>query len=194
MSHKIGIDFGTTNSTISYVEDGGGPTAFRYPGPDGYEYIPSCVVYDPDGDVRIGRAALDFVGDPDAVFCNNLKMILPQADEGRVKHQWPAQKDPEQAISSRYNEIESQLQQHLRDINAYTDAIDAKTDVLRRHFRADKDLAGRFSGSSPEARQTLDSLAEAIETDLERMDRFLEEIRRRIQETADAAKPMGIGA
>ncbi len=60
MSHKIGIDFGAANSTISYVEDGGKSAAFRCPGPDGYEYIPSCVAFDPDGDMRIGRAALDF--------------------------------------------------------------------------------------------------------------------------------------
>lgn len=103
MSHKI--DFGTTNSTISYVEDGRGPAAFRYPGPDGYEYIPSCVAYDPDGDIRIGRAALDFAGDPDAVFCNNLKMILPQMNEDRAKHQWPAQKNPEQAITDYFRNI-----------------------------------------------------------------------------------------
>lgn len=98
MGYNIGMDFGTTNSTISYIDNGKTPAAFRYPGPDGYEYIPSCVAYDPDGAVCIGRAALDNAGDPDMLFCNNLKMVLPQTEEERKAHGWAKKKRPEAVI------------------------------------------------------------------------------------------------
>lgn len=93
------MDFGTTNSTASYVEDGDKLAAFRFPGPDGYEYIPSCVAYEPGGLVSVGRAALDLAGDPDVVFCNNLKMVLPLSEDGRAKYAWTREKDPETAVA-----------------------------------------------------------------------------------------------
>lgn len=97
MGYKIGMDFGTTNSTVSYVErDQLAP--FKYPAADGTEYIPSCVAYDEDG-VHIGRAALDCIETEGAVFCNNLKMVLPLPEERRRDYGWPARKAPEAVIA-----------------------------------------------------------------------------------------------
>ena len=55
---NIGLDFGTTNSTISYLENEG-IEAFQYGGPGGQRYIPSFVAYlDEDEDeLEVGTAA-----------------------------------------------------------------------------------------------------------------------------------------
>lgn len=103
MGYRIGMDFGTTNSTISYV-DRGEPVAFKYPAPEGTEYIPSCVAYDADG-VHPGRSALDCIESEEAVFCSNLKMVLPLPEEERRKHGWPEKKPPETAIADYFQRI-----------------------------------------------------------------------------------------
>lgn len=105
MGYKIGIDFGTTNSTVSYVDSSNHLKAFRYPGPDGYEYIPSCVAYDSDGSISIGRAALTLAGVPEVTFCNNLKMILPLSEKDRGKYGWPEGKNPENVIADYFAHI-----------------------------------------------------------------------------------------
>ncbi len=99
MTYKIGMDFGTTNSTVSCISDAGRPEAFRYPGPEGNEYIPSCVAYEADGSIHIGRAALDFAGDREVIFCSNLKMILPLKQSEQTAYVWPAKKSPEEVIA-----------------------------------------------------------------------------------------------
>lgn len=99
MGYKIGIDFGTTNSTVAFVNDSKVLEAFRYPGPDGYEYIPSCVAYEKGGVIHIGRAALDVAGDPEVVFCNNFKMILPMSEDERIRYEWTKTKSPETVIA-----------------------------------------------------------------------------------------------
>ncbi len=99
MGYKIGMDFGTTNSTVSYMAASDKLEAFRYPGPDGYEYIPSCVAYDSDNSIHIGRAALDYAGDSEVLFCNNLKMLLPLSEQGRSKYEWPRMISPEEVIA-----------------------------------------------------------------------------------------------
>ena len=99
MGYKIGVDFGTTNSTVAYVDGGNEPMAFRYPGPDGADYIPSCVAYESDGTVRIGRAALGLAGDPDVVFCNNFKMILPQPPDKQGEYEWTRSRAPADVVA-----------------------------------------------------------------------------------------------
>ena len=82
MSEKtIGLDFGTTNSTITYMEDGR-LEAFRYGGPDGRKYIPSFVAYE-DEDLEVGlaaRASAAFRTDIESY--GNFKMHLPLSESG----------------------------------------------------------------------------------------------------------------
>lgn len=100
MGYKIGIDFGTTNSTVAYINPSSQQTeAFKFPPVEGYEYIPSCVAYHDDNQVAIGRAAFDYADVPDAVFCNNLKMILPMPPENQAAIEWTKKKPPETVIT-----------------------------------------------------------------------------------------------
>lgn len=105
MGYKIGIDFGTTNSTVSFVNSSNALEAFRYPSVEGYEYIPSCVVYENNDRIHIGRAALDIAGDPEVIFCNNFKMILPLSESDRAKYEWTKAKSPETVIADYLNHI-----------------------------------------------------------------------------------------
>ncbi|AFZ04572.1 Hsp70 family protein [Calothrix sp. PCC 6303] len=54
-SHKVGLDFGTANSVVSYFENGT-LHLFEYEFKNGQKHIPSLIVYDGDG-IVIGDAA-----------------------------------------------------------------------------------------------------------------------------------------
>lgn len=106
MGYKIGIDFGTTNSMVSYINSSNRLEALEYPGPElGVKYIPSCVAYEPDGSVSIGLAALTVAGNPGVIFCNNMKMILPLSEKDRAKYGWPEGKNPENVIADYFAHI-----------------------------------------------------------------------------------------
>lgn len=73
-SYKIGLDFGTTNSTISYLENGE-PVAFKY---GEQQSIPSFIAYEDDGYIDIGKAARQAAAnDPQLESYGNFKMDLP---------------------------------------------------------------------------------------------------------------------
>ncbi len=55
MSRAVGIDLGTTNSEVAIVEDG---QVRVLPGEDGELMLPSCVGFDDQGQLLVGRAAL----------------------------------------------------------------------------------------------------------------------------------------
>lgn len=75
---NIGLDFGTTNSTISYLENNK-VEAFQYGGPDGRKYIPSFIAYlDEYGEIEVGAAARATVSYQSQIESYaNFKMHLP---------------------------------------------------------------------------------------------------------------------
>ncbi|MEC4816503.1 MAG: Hsp70 family protein [Scytonema sp. PMC 1069.18] len=75
---KIGLDFGTTNSIISFLNPYGGLEVFKYdPLGNKDEYIPSFVAYTDDL-IEIGTAARNVaLHDPKAECYSNFKMRLP---------------------------------------------------------------------------------------------------------------------
>jgi len=105
MGYRIGMDFGTTNSTVAYLNVGSQqPEAFKFPSVESYEYIPSCVAYH-DDKISVGRAAFDFVDVSEAVFCNNFKMILPMPPEKRDQFHWTKTRTPEIVITDYFRNI-----------------------------------------------------------------------------------------
>lgn len=77
MGLNIGLDFGTTNSTISFFK-GGEPIGFSYGQAGGKESIPSFIAYHPDGTIDIGDAArTSRTSNTDADCYGNFKMDLP---------------------------------------------------------------------------------------------------------------------
>lgn len=101
MAFRIGMDFGTTNSTVGYINpDTKQVEAFKYPPVVGFEYIPSCVAYGEDNQVFVGSAATHSFRDEEAdVLCSNMKMILPMKSEKRREVQWTDSKSPEDSIT-----------------------------------------------------------------------------------------------
>lgn len=73
---KIGLDFGTTNSIVSFLAPNGELDAYPYPPPNGEKYIPSFVAYEPDA-IDIGSSARDAVLEPSVETYGNFKMRLP---------------------------------------------------------------------------------------------------------------------
>ena len=75
-SYSIGLDFGTTNSIVSYL-DNEHLKAFRYGGGAACsEYIPSFVAYEGE-DILIGAEARSAIFDDDIKTFGNFKMSLP---------------------------------------------------------------------------------------------------------------------
>lgn len=65
---KIGIDLGTTRSAVAILE---ADSAELLPNQFGDRLTPSVVYYDPDGDIKVGKSAVDKrVADPDRVVEN----------------------------------------------------------------------------------------------------------------------------
>lgn len=99
MGYKIGLDFGTTNSTLSYIDDAGNIETFRYPSLSGTDYIPSCVAYSKASKfIRIGREALRVAGNTDTEFYKNVKMVLPRPKSEWKNLGWHGDKTPEEVI------------------------------------------------------------------------------------------------
>jgi molecular chaperone DnaK len=79
-NYKIGLDFGTTNSIVSYLTPNGELEAFPYPPPDGSKYIASFIAYhkDEDGFIEIGTSARHTAAhDKSVETFGNFKMRLP---------------------------------------------------------------------------------------------------------------------
>ncbi len=101
MGYRIGLDFGTTNSTLSYIDQSGNIETFRYPGPAGTDYIPSCVAFTKNRNsevTRIGREALRVAGSEGTEFYKDMKMVLPRPENERQRLGWGGKKDPEDVI------------------------------------------------------------------------------------------------
>jgi molecular chaperone DnaK len=91
MSYSIGLDFGTTNSIISYL-DKGELTTYKYGSPGSQqEYIPSFVAYEED-DIEIGQAAkITKSNDTNVESYGNFKMQLPEKELKSNGHKDPIQ-------------------------------------------------------------------------------------------------------
>jgi Molecular chaperone len=78
-TYKIGLDFGTTNSIISYLTPNGDLEAYTYPPTNGEKYIPSFIAYhSAEGYTEIGTAArYSAAYDSSAETYGNFKMRLP---------------------------------------------------------------------------------------------------------------------
>jgi molecular chaperone DnaK len=93
-SYKIGLDFGTTNSILSYLAPNGELEAFPYPPPDGQKYIPSFIAYHSDGFTEIGAPARTTAAHDSSVETyGNFKMRLPLPESEFPRH-YPPNRTP----------------------------------------------------------------------------------------------------
>ncbi|MFB2973243.1 Hsp70 family protein [Aerosakkonema sp. BLCC-F183] len=93
-TYNIGLDFGTTNSIISYLTPSGELEAFPYPPPDGQKYIPSFIAYHSDGFTEIGAPARTTAAHDSSVETyGNFKMRLPLKESEFSKY-FPSHRNP----------------------------------------------------------------------------------------------------
>ncbi len=84
-SHYIGLDFGTTNSIVSYF-DGDRLDVLQY-GSQHEKYIPSFIAYHEDECIEIGIAAKnEAANNPNLEAYGNFKMRLPIAESEFGQH------------------------------------------------------------------------------------------------------------
>ena len=96
---RVAIDFGTTYTKLSYLDEQSQLQLFRYPAAVGDEYVPTAVAYRRSGalgGISIGQAArTQVLNEPNVVFCENFKMLLPlERREQWVEQGWAADADP----------------------------------------------------------------------------------------------------
>ena len=78
MAHNVGLDFGTTNSILSYLTPNDELEAFACPPPGGSKYIPSFIAYHEDEFIEIGTSARNTAAhDKSVETYGNFKMRLP---------------------------------------------------------------------------------------------------------------------
>lgn len=82
--YKLGLDFGTTNSILTY-QDAQTLESFKLGGANATNYIPSCVsINKKDQSIQIGRTAIANRGDDDYHFFRNFKMLLAEHDSSQL--------------------------------------------------------------------------------------------------------------
>lgn len=106
---QIGIDFGTTYTKIAYVQDGQ-LRLFRFPGPNGRDYIPTAVAYRRSREgwnISIGEAALsDAIHLPDVQLATRFKMFLPIQDPAeRRERGWNLDRTPEEVAKDYFEQL-----------------------------------------------------------------------------------------
>lgn len=103
---QLGLDFGTTNSTLAYFDREGKLVAYRHAGgAGGREYIPTAVARDQSGEIRIGAAALGMEGEDGWKVYRYFKMLLGCSDLALLEHHGYLPGEPEE----RAKEFISQL-------------------------------------------------------------------------------------
>jgi molecular chaperone DnaK len=80
---KIGLDFGTTNSILSYYQ-AGQIESYKLGGADGTNYIPSYISFDDDF-IEIGTTARDNASDDSSIETySKFKMLLGEKDQEKL--------------------------------------------------------------------------------------------------------------
>ena len=95
----VAVDFGTTYTKIAYIDEQDRLQLFRYPAPAGPEYVPTALAYRRNRSrsaPSIGQAARNLVlHEPDVVYCENFKMLLPLEQPTQWAAQgWTAEAEP----------------------------------------------------------------------------------------------------
>lgn len=80
----VGLDFGTTNSIVSYYNnDTQNIEAWKIGGSDGSNYIPSCIAFD-DSEVYIGDEAKYSLRQGNSEAYTNFKILLHENDSSKL--------------------------------------------------------------------------------------------------------------
>src|SRR5437016_4627108 len=70
----VGIDLGTTNSLVAYMDEAGHPSVI--PGEDGDKLVPSVVTLTPEGDIVVGNKARAALIDQPARTVYSVKRLM----------------------------------------------------------------------------------------------------------------------
>jgi len=116
----IGLDFGTTNSIISfYNESTQNIESWKMGGADGENYIPSCLSIE-DGEIYIGSEAKDTLLREETQTYQNFKILLDEKDSKKLQDNNYISKTP-QEVTKEY--IKALLKTYVKEQNI--DKIDS---------------------------------------------------------------------
>ncbi len=83
---NLGLDFGTTNSILSYYHrEKDLIDCFRMGGAGGQSYIPTVIAYNQEGEFAIGAVARSCMLDEDFYVYDRFKMLLGERDRERLE-------------------------------------------------------------------------------------------------------------
>lgn len=111
--NKIGIDFGTTNSILSYY-DGQQVKTFKHGGVHSTDYIPSVLSVENDtGHMAIGSAARLHLNDSDYRVYSHFKMLLANQDSAILKQRGFDDLSPQQVAQHYIRDLLQSFQQKM---------------------------------------------------------------------------------
>ena len=107
---NIGLDFGTTNSILSFYERNKDYVdTYKLDGNSGANYIPSFVAID-EGDVSIGEVAKNFIDDDYASVYSRFKVLLNLEDKNSLLYHGYKDKMPEEITTIYLKELLQRFQ------------------------------------------------------------------------------------
>lgn len=111
---RLGLDFGTTNSTLAFIDTEGRLRDF-HPNGQSYGYIPTVVAYGPKGEVRIGRSALSKEGERGWTVRRFFKMLLNCDDQSLLEKYGYKLGEPEAATKAFISRLISDYREQSKD-------------------------------------------------------------------------------
>jgi len=114
--YKIGIDFGTTNSTISYINPSTGEIeCFKLGGVEGSYYIPSFIAYYiEDNSIIIGEEAKLNQAEEDYEVYSRFKMLLGENNRGKLLQYFYDKRLPKDCARDYLKELLNHYNDELR--------------------------------------------------------------------------------
>ena len=110
---NLGLDFGTTNSTLSYIDPDRNTLECYYMDASSTGYIPSFIRYDQtDQSVEIGASARSSQGDEDYDVLSGFKMLLAEKDTKRLEKHGFVKKTPDECAK---DYIQNLIQTYCND-------------------------------------------------------------------------------
>ena len=136
----IGIDLGTTNSLVAYVDDRNRPQVIAVDGPD--PLLASAVYYRADGTVEVGASAKGLAHEHPADTILSVKRFMGRG---------PGDLAPEDRGIYRFDETGAVVKLVVADGTRAVSAIEVSAEILRALRRRAQEHLARSTGGAPEA-------------------------------------------
>jgi len=117
-----------------------------------------------------------------------IKKRLTAREQKNIEYMERLKKEAEEL-----RETEIKIQEQLEKCNEFVLLAMGNAETLRIHFKANREIGGRFASSLPDMQESLSRTTSTIEKELSDFDQSLAKMQKRIEEITASFRPMRIG-